>query len=289
MSNYVVATNFGAKDALPSGNPAKLILGAQLTTEFNNIATAIATKFDGSGPIFGTTGVFSGLVQAQLGLQVTGAAFTSRGITDNATANALTIASTGAITLPTPGSAVTPLTVSGATNAVTAFIQGNTTGPSFGVRIQAGTSSSDLPLQVRDAANSTNFFLIAGDGGVTVGGATGGNQGPGTLNAVGLYTNGGQLFFGVPSSLNVTAALADVGKCIVASGNIAINNAVFSQGNAFSIYNNTAGSITINGTLTTMRLAGTATTGNRTLAARGMATVWMNSSTEGVVGGPGVT
>jgi hypothetical protein len=45
-----------------------------------------------------TTGVFTGLVQAQLGLAVTGAAFTSRGITDNATATAMTLAAGGDIT-----------------------------------------------------------------------------------------------------------------------------------------------------------------------------------------------
>lgn len=48
MSNYTVTTNFGSKDSLASGNPAKLILGAQFTTEFTNIATAISTKQDAS-------------------------------------------------------------------------------------------------------------------------------------------------------------------------------------------------------------------------------------------------
>lgn len=48
MSNYTITTNFAAKDGLPSGNPGKLVLGAQLTTEFQNIATAIASKFDGA-------------------------------------------------------------------------------------------------------------------------------------------------------------------------------------------------------------------------------------------------
>ena len=46
MANYTVITNFGAKDSLPSGNAGKLIKGAEFTTEFNNIATAIATKAD---------------------------------------------------------------------------------------------------------------------------------------------------------------------------------------------------------------------------------------------------
>ena len=46
MANYTVTTNFGAKDSLPSGNAGKLIKGTEFTTEFNNIATAIATKAD---------------------------------------------------------------------------------------------------------------------------------------------------------------------------------------------------------------------------------------------------
>jgi hypothetical protein len=46
MANYTVITNFGAKDSLPSGNAGKLIKGTEFTTEFNNIATAVATKAD---------------------------------------------------------------------------------------------------------------------------------------------------------------------------------------------------------------------------------------------------
>jgi hypothetical protein len=97
------------------------------------------------------------------------------------------------------------------------------------------------------------------------------------------------LFFGVPASSNTTASVTDVGKVINAAGTITIPNSVFSQGHAFSIYNNSGSSITISAGITTMRLAGTATTGSRTLAQRGMATVWFESGTECVVGGPGVT
>ena len=46
MSDYIVTTNFGAKDSLPSGNAGKIIKGSEFTTEFNNIATAIASKVD---------------------------------------------------------------------------------------------------------------------------------------------------------------------------------------------------------------------------------------------------
>ena len=49
MSNYVKATNFAVKDSLLSGNPAKLVKGTEIDTEFNAIASAIATKFDTDG------------------------------------------------------------------------------------------------------------------------------------------------------------------------------------------------------------------------------------------------
>lgn len=49
MSNYTPTTAFGPKDALANGDPAKVILGTQIDTEYNNIATAIATKPDLSG------------------------------------------------------------------------------------------------------------------------------------------------------------------------------------------------------------------------------------------------
>ena len=46
MANYTVTTNFGSKDSLPSGDAGKIIKGTEFTTEFNNIATAVATKAD---------------------------------------------------------------------------------------------------------------------------------------------------------------------------------------------------------------------------------------------------
>jgi hypothetical protein len=46
MSDYTKSTNFATKDNLTSGNPAKIVKGTEIDTEFNNIATAIATKQD---------------------------------------------------------------------------------------------------------------------------------------------------------------------------------------------------------------------------------------------------
>lgn len=52
MSDYVKSTNFTSKDSLATGNPLKIIKGAEFDTEFNNIATAVASKADINSPTF---------------------------------------------------------------------------------------------------------------------------------------------------------------------------------------------------------------------------------------------
>jgi hypothetical protein len=52
MSNYVKSTDFQAKDSLLTGDPNKIIKGAEINDEFNAIQTAVATKADISSPTF---------------------------------------------------------------------------------------------------------------------------------------------------------------------------------------------------------------------------------------------
>ena len=52
MSNYTKTTNFAAKDSLPSGDAGKIIQGTEFNTEFDDIATAIATKANTASPTF---------------------------------------------------------------------------------------------------------------------------------------------------------------------------------------------------------------------------------------------
>jgi hypothetical protein len=52
MSNYIKATNFTAKDALPSGNAGKIIKGTEIDVEYTAIATAVASKADTNSPTF---------------------------------------------------------------------------------------------------------------------------------------------------------------------------------------------------------------------------------------------
>ena len=52
MSNYTKTTNFTVKDSLASGNPAKIIKGSEIDSEFDAIQTAVATKSDAASPTF---------------------------------------------------------------------------------------------------------------------------------------------------------------------------------------------------------------------------------------------
>ena len=46
MSNYNKATNFAVKDTLTSGDPDKVVSGAEIDNEFNAIASAVTSKTD---------------------------------------------------------------------------------------------------------------------------------------------------------------------------------------------------------------------------------------------------
>ena len=87
-----------------------------------------------------------------------------------------------------------------------------------------------------------------------------------------------------------TPTTADRGCLLQVTAGITLPASVFAAGDTLSIYNNSAASITLTqGASLTLRLGGTATTGNRTLAQRGIATVVFISATEAVIGGMGLT
>lgn len=52
MSNYTKTTDFAAKDALITGDPDKIVKGAEFEAEFDNIATAVNSKADSASPTF---------------------------------------------------------------------------------------------------------------------------------------------------------------------------------------------------------------------------------------------
>jgi hypothetical protein len=68
MSNYTKTTDFAAKDSLPTGDSGKIIRGAEFETEFDAIATAIATKADTAGPTFTGTLTFETISDGTIGV-----------------------------------------------------------------------------------------------------------------------------------------------------------------------------------------------------------------------------
>ena len=52
MTDYTKSTNFASKDSLSSGDPLKIVKGTEINTEFDNIATAVATKANTDSPTF---------------------------------------------------------------------------------------------------------------------------------------------------------------------------------------------------------------------------------------------
>lgn len=91
-----------------------------------------------------------------------------------------------------------------------------------------------------------------------------------------------------PQSASYTLQLSDGGKYInISTGGVTVPSAIFSSGDVISVYNNSASNQTITqGSGVTLYLAGTATTGNRTLAQRGVATILcVGSNTFTIIGG----
>ena len=81
MSDYTKSTNFATKDSLSPGSALKIVRGTEIDTEFNNIATAVATKANSASPTLTGVSITSGTIT---------------GITDLAVADGGTGASTAA-------------------------------------------------------------------------------------------------------------------------------------------------------------------------------------------------
>jgi hypothetical protein len=127
-------------------------------------------------------------------------------------------------------------------------------------------------------------------------GATGatGPQGPagptGATGPQGPQGPTGPVQTNIPQSTNTTIVSSDTGKHINTSTNVTVNSSTgFSIGDVVTIYNNSGNNITVIATGITLRLAGTSTTGNRTISSRGLASILCVASNDYVIGGSGVS
>ena len=196
------------------------------------------------------------------------------------------ITTSGTLAITLSGSAL-PI-ANGGTNATSAAAALTSLGAYPATNPNGYTSNAGTVTSVA-GTGSTNGLSLSGTvtsaGNITLSGSV-------TSVATGATIDGVTIGYrSIPRSTTTsTATTADVGKCIAITAAIAIPNSTFAAGDAVSIYNNSAGALTIaQASGLTLRLAGTGTTGDRTLAARGMATVWFNSTTEAVISGAGVS
>jgi hypothetical protein len=92
---------------------------------------------------------------------------------------------------PTLGSALTSLGNITFTKA-TPIITLDNSGSTFGYRFQAAVDTTDggFFLQQRSGVSWNTALTVASDRGLLIGGASGGSQGVGTVNATGYYVNG---------------------------------------------------------------------------------------------------
>ena len=193
MSDYTKSTNFATKDNLTPGDPLKIVRGTEIDTEFNNIATAIATKTDNSAAA------------------ITGGSIT--GITDLAIADGGTGASTAT-------AAINNLLPSQTSNA-NKYLQTDGTNVSWDA---VSLSTSDITGTLPVANGGTGVTSSTGTGSVVLSNSptlvtpTLGTPASATLtNATGLPISTGvsglgtgvATFLATPSSANLATAVSD--------------------------------------------------------------------------------
>jgi len=164
-----------------------------------------------------------------------------------------------------------------------------------------GTGASTLTGVLKGNGTSAFTAATAGTDYVAPSGALG-TPSSGTLSSCTVDGTNAVGFRNIPQNSQSTAytlVLTDSGKHILHPSadttartfTIPANSSVaYTIGTAITFINqNAAGVITIGITTDTMRLAGAGTTGNRTLAANGIATCVKVTSTEWIISGTGLT
>ena len=193
--------------------------------------------------------------------------------------------------------------------------QTSTVNGATGIYCLPNGSATSASWQVANAADPTNAskILIATNGSTDVQ-LVSGRNGSGTYLPLSFYTNGtlaAQLdtsanltTYGTISDVagnvrsspindktsNYTLTAADNGKTIsITTGGIVVPASILSVGMMIGIFNNSSSSQSITTGAVTCYLAGTALTGTRTLAQRGLATILCVASNTFVISGTGLS
>jgi hypothetical protein len=198
MSNYTKTTNFAAKDALSSGDSAKIVKGTEIDSEFTAIATAIATKLDSGGSVSLTSGVTGTLPIANGGTGATtfttGSVLVGNGtsiyqqIAPSTSGNVLTSnGTTWVSSAPTGGggSGVSSLAVSNSVSGMTVSVNASTGAVTLTTAISSGSSFRSSIGAAASGANADITSLT----GLTTSLAVGyGGTGSSSLTGAGIVT-----------------------------------------------------------------------------------------------------
>lgn len=168
MSDYTKSTNFAVKDGYTTGDARKVVKGTEIDTEFNAIATAIATKVNATDPVFTTVDINGGTIDnTAIGLSTASTgAFTTLAASGNTTVGG-TLAVTGNADFTSTGQMRIPrgTTAQRANNKIGSFRFNDTTGSFEGVKAIAGQTINSI----------TNSSLVATLTTATAHGLTTGN------------------------------------------------------------------------------------------------------------------
>ena len=277
MSDYVKTTNFAAKDSLPSGNAGKIVKGTEINTEFDNIATAVATKENAANK--GAAGGYVGLdgsSNISAAGSITGASFiptgssvpangvylpsaNTVGVASNTTLRA-SVNSTGnwSFAAPSSGVGITSTAPSGSSFAYRATSQagsGNYGGMSFfasGAREYGIFAlTTDGGLYVQDVTAGTSRAILGSSGNWQFNAPTSGiaMTVTGLSGSQALLINGPTNYAQAQFNDGTVAAYAGVGAFLNSSFNFGTSTAhgsTWVTNNASRVSINSAGNVTIN-------------------------------------------
>lgn len=158
-------------------------------------------------------------------------------------------------------------------------------------------SSVPTAITVADESSDTTCFPLfataaTGDLGPKTGDNLTFNSSTGELEADIIKDSKGNLR-SIPQNnqgSSYTLVAADAGKCITTAGGVTVDQSIFASGDAVTIVNDSGSDITITqGSNVTIYNASDAATGNRTLASRGMASMWFSAHNYAYISGAGLS